>query len=92
MSWSVSAIGKPAAVKKSLAGQFDQAKKQTARLPHESESVALIEQIVNGQLDYVADLPGVVTQVAAQGSAYKQGTQGNSEVALTVKQIYGFVE
>lgn len=96
MSWSVGSVGKPAAVKAALAAQFDRAKQSTAGIPHECESVGLIEQIVNGQLDFLTDLPGVAVTVAASGSAYKSLSAtpptGNSSVSLSVTPIYGFAD
>lgn len=99
MSWSVMAVGKPAAVKAKLAEAFASAKTSTANIPHECESVSLVEQIVNGQLDFLAGLtkgqPAV--QVTANGSAYSTTdaaglVQGGSQVTLDVKPLFGFVE
>lgn len=95
MSWSVGAVGKPVAVKAALATQFASAIKNTAGIPHESESVVLVEKIVNGQLDFLAALesPQAVT-VMASGSAWKpvKGPGGSSQVEMKVTPISGFVE
>lgn len=94
MSWSVAAIGKPEAVKRSLAAQFERAKESTASFPHECEVVGAVEKIVNSQLDFVTGVPGLVIQVMATGNAYQSPDtpQKSSAVTLEVKPIYGFVE
>lgn len=92
MSWSVACMGKPLAVKAALEEQFANAKKNTASVPHEQEAVALIERIVNAQLDFLADLTKVAVKVEARGSAYKSGATGSSSVTLDLQPIYGWVE
>lgn len=97
MSWTIGAIGKPAAVKAALKKQFESARQGTANVPHEQASVDSIEQIVNGQLDYLVDVPGTAVKVAANGSAYKSmhgdaALSGHSSVTLTVEPVYGYVE
>lgn len=95
MSWSVSSIGKPAAVKAALAAQFESAKKSTANVPHEQESVGLVEQIVNGQLDFLTDIPNVAVRVDANGSAYKSTVppvSGSTSIKVEVTPLYGWVE
>jgi hypothetical protein len=94
MSWSVSAFGKPAAVKASLAKQFTSAKESTKSVPHEQESVGSIESVVNGQLDFLAARkePGAV-QVTASGSAWLDATgAGSTQVEMKVQPMHGFVE
>lgn len=91
MSWSVNAVGRPAAVKTALVQQFENAKKSTANVPHELASVGLIEQIVNDQLDFLADVPNVAVNVAANGSAYKSGQNGSSSVRVSVEPLHGWV-
>jgi len=95
MSWSVTSIGKVAAVKAALAPQFEASKKNTANIPHESQTVGLVENIVNLQLDFLADIPGAAVKVTANGSVYKSGSppmSGNSNVSLTVEMLYGLAE
>jgi hypothetical protein len=94
MSWSVSAIGKPAAVKIALAKQFESAKNSTKNMPHENESVGAIETIVNGELDFLAARTNpLAVQVTGSGSAYysSDGT-GSTQLQFEVKPIHGFVE
>lgn len=94
MSWSVSAIGKAAAVKAALSKQFESAKLSTKNMPHENASVVAAETIVNGELDFLAARtnPPAVT-VSAGGSAYlsSDGT-GSTTVKLEVTPMHGFVE
>ena len=94
MSWSVSAVGKPAAVKVALAKQFEHAKSGTRHIPHEHESVGQVEAIVNGQLDFLAARTSpMAVQVSGSGSASQASDGGGStEVRLEVKPLYGFVE
>ncbi len=95
MTWSVSSVGKPAAVKASLASQFASAKKGTEGYPHECESVSLIEKIVNDQLDFLGALsPVPAVRVSAHGSCWKpaSGAGGDSSVKLEVAVVPGFVE
>jgi hypothetical protein len=92
MSWSLGAAGKPAAVKVKLQQQFEQAKKNVAHIAHEVKTVELAEQLVNSELDFLAEStpPGVVT-VSASGSASTY-TPRSSQVMVNVQPIYGFVE
>lgn len=94
MSWSVAATGKAEAVKRSLAVQFDNAKKSTVNIPHEHDSVIAIEKIVNDQLDFLIAMstPKAIV-VNAAGSAWKgTGPDGSTQVKLEVTPIYNFVE
>ena len=94
MSWSVNAFGKPAAVKASLAKQFQSAKLSTKSIPHENEAVIAIEKIVNAELDFLAARtnPGVVT-VGGSGSAYMSSDgSGSSQMTFSVMPNYGFLE
>lgn len=98
MSWSVFAVGKAVAVKDALAKQFANAKNGAAHVPHEAASVALIEQVVNGQLDFLAEATHTtVVEVKAGGSAWgtedSSGKKGRSTATnMEVKVIPGFVE
>lgn len=93
MSWSVHAVGKPAAVKIALVQQFAAAKQSTAGIRHENVSVDYVEQIVNDQLDFLVDIPNMAVTVAASGSAYKSGSGvGSSQISVKVDPIYGWVE
>jgi hypothetical protein len=94
MSWSVLATGKPAAVKAALAKSFASAKESTKHVPHEQESVGKVEDIVNGQLDFLAATtnPGAV-QVSASGSAWRSTDgQGSTQVEMRVTPLAGFIE
>jgi hypothetical protein len=97
MSWSISATGKPAVVKAALVKQFEVTKVSTAGIPHEQKSVELVEQLVNDQLDFLAQVtkPQAVT-VSAGGSVWYSKTgddiTGSSQVQLKVEPIYDFVE
>lgn len=95
MSWSVHSVGKASAVKAALASQFDSAKQSTASVPHECESVASVESIVNGQLDFLvlAKTPHAV-RVTASGSAWWSDTNGErgTSVSLQVEDLGAYVE
>lgn len=93
MSWSVNAVGKASAVKAALVKQFEYAKNGTVSVPHEHESVKLVEQIVIGQLDFLASIdPPVAVLVQANGSAYRNPNSGHSSIQLKVEPLQGFVE
>lgn len=103
MSWSVNAIGKPAAVKAALAASFEQAKKNCASVPHEADAVGIAEQLVNNQLDFLATInnPPTAVKVEASGSAYFSDNaqadttvkrSGASNVKVEVQPVYGFIE
>lgn len=92
MSWGVNAAGKPAAVKAALAKQFESARESTKYVPHEYESVSLVEKIVNGQLDFLMDVQKLGVSVAASGSAYKNSTTGYSNVKVEVTPLFSWVE
>lgn len=95
MSWSVSAIGKPTAVKNALVKQFEQAKSQTSHIPAETESVTLIEQLVNKQLDFLAAASAGAVKVVCSGSCSPGNPPawpGSTQVKAEVETIYGFVE
>jgi hypothetical protein len=93
MSWSVSAVGKPAAVKKQLANSFEQAKKNVAHVPHEAAAVAAVESLVNAELDFQSDNGIEAVRVEAGGSACVKGASypGNSQVSVKVEPIYCFL-
>jgi hypothetical protein len=94
MSWSVTQSGKAGALKVALVTQFDIAKRGCAHMPHEQEMVALIEQLVIKQLDWLD--PSTVVTVTGNGSAYQSnGSPPNNRGAsfsLAFTPIYGFVE
>lgn len=90
MSWSVSAIGKPFAVKAALAVQFAVAKSSTQHIAQECDAVAAIEAAVNSQLDFLADVPEIAVHVRANGSVHKHGTSGSANCSLTFETIHGF--
>lgn len=95
MSWSVNAVGRPAAVKAALATQFENAKKNTASVPHEQASVGLIAQLVSNELDFLTDVPGMAVRVEASGHAYKSGsppTSASTSVKVDLQPLYGWVE
>ena len=100
MSWSVSAIGKPGAVKASLATQFAAAKESTKYIPQEQASVAGIEAAVNAQLDLMASaavLNAVSVSASGSASVRKNGdsqppTTVTATISLDFKTLYGFVE
>jgi len=94
MSWSVNAVGRTEAVKQALAKQFESAKSSTKNVLHEERSVAIIESLVNNELEAIknADYMKIV-RVEASGSASTQnGRVLSSQVSLKIEPIYGFVE
>jgi hypothetical protein len=94
MSWSVSAVGRTEAVKQSLSKQFESAKNATSYVPHEQRSVAIIESLVNNELDAIKDAGNMkIVRVEAGGSAVSQnGRVLSSQVSLKIEPLYGFVE
>lgn len=97
MSWSVSAVGKPAAVKAALQPQFQYAKGSTSHIAHEQASVCSVEEIVNGQLDFMAShAPTTPVTVKASGSASvapkDASWESYTQIALEVIPINGFIE
>lgn len=103
MSWSISAIGKPAALKAALVKEFASRKESCKNVPHKVEAIGIAEQLVNNQLDFMAGLtnPGIA-KVEASGSAYVSDTPqtettaanrtGYSNVRVDVQQMSTFVE
>jgi len=94
MSWSVSCLGKPSAVKSALAKQFEAAKRSTASVPDEQKAVEFAEQIANLAMDFLVDVPGIAARVSGGGSAYKSSgppTSGSFGFKLEIEQLYGFV-
>lgn len=94
MSWSVNAIGKPAAVKTLLQGQFASAKNSTKNIPAELSTVEATEAMVNAQLDF-AVLNGVgAVDVQASGSASMKGAtySGSISSSVSFKSLYNFAE
>lgn len=95
MSWNIAGIGKPAALKAELNRQIELAKKGTVGLPHEHASVALIQEVIEGQLNFLEEnAPGCAVQVAASGSAYPktENYPGGTATELSVKTLGVFVE
>ena len=96
MSWSVYAIGKPAAVKEYLKEQFAQLKPGLAKFPHEHAAAALSEEIIDGQLNYLIERGiTVVVKVAANSHAWHTDGPvplGATQYAATFETVPGFVE
>lgn len=94
MSWSVNALGRIDAVKQSLEKQFESAKSATKYVAHEERSVAIVESLVNNELDALKNSDyAKVIHVQASGSASTQsGRVVSSQVTLKVEPVYGFVE
>ena len=94
MSWSVSAVGRPAKVKEVLATQFANAKQSTQHIPAEQASVEQVEALFNNLLDFSVENELGVVSVSASGSASKKSGTYNGSVSTTVSfaPIYGFVE
>lgn len=94
MSWSVGAIGRTEAVKQALTKQFESAKSATSYILHEQRSVAIIESLVNNELDAIKNADNMkIVRVEASGSASAQnGRVLSSQVTLKIEPIYGFVE
>ena len=105
MSWSVSAVGKPAAVKARLNEEFKRILEYLAtnhELKHEHASAALAQESIEAQLNFVIENElHAAVRVAAHGSAYlttetREGkrvvTNGNTDTHLSVELIHGFLE
>lgn len=95
MSWSLSGAGKPAALKAKLESQFAQAKKNVAHVEHEVKAVELAEQIVNGELDFLADQATPTAVTVTAGGSVSNGSETyprSSQINVSVQPIYGFVE
>jgi hypothetical protein len=97
MSWSVSAIGKPAAVKAAINQQFEQCLPQLAKneaLKHEHASAALAQESIEAQLNFLIDnqIPCAV-RVEANGSAwFTPPSHGYTNHNMKVELVAGFVE
>ena len=88
MSWSVAAIGKPAAVRAAIADQFAKGGKcaepeETVRL----EAAAMMDAALAGQTD-----PAKAVKVSASGSMSQSGTTISNSLSVSVEPLYGFVE
>ena len=95
MSWSVSALGKPAKVKEVLAKGFESAKAATAGIPEEHAGVVAIEQAVNAQLDFAVSNNVGAIKVDASGSFCRSSGSswpGSCQTKLDVQSLYNFVE
>ena len=92
MSWSISALGKPAGVKSALAVQFAAAKRGCAHIQAEVDTVTAIEALVNAQLDFL--WAGSAVRVEGSGSAYDPPEHANRScyVTFSVQPVYNFVE
>jgi hypothetical protein len=96
MSWSVCAVGKPAAVKAAIKEQFASCLPQLAKneaLKHEHASAALAEESIEAQLNFLieSETP-IAVRVEAGGSAYVSGAYRGTNHNLKVELIGGFVE
>lgn len=100
MSWSVKAVGRIAAVRESLEKQFEQARAGAQHVPHEAASVGMIEGVVNGQLDFLAESTRpLAVRVEASGSAWssavtEQGIEHrnrSTQTKVLVELIDGFL-
>ena len=94
MSWSVVVVGKPAAVKAAATEQFNTLQ-QTLTVEHELRTVALAQQIVENELDFLATIePTVAVRVDCHGSAWKpaSGPGGSSSVSILVDPNHNFVD
>lgn len=93
MSWSVSALGRPAAVKSSLAKQFESAKLSTASIPEENLGVVSIEALVNAQLDFALTNKVGAIKVEASGSFCRGSSySGSCQTKLDIQSLYNFVD
>jgi hypothetical protein len=95
MSWSLSGVGKPAALKAKLQPQFEQAKKNVAHVEHEVKAVELAEQLVNGELDFLAEQAAPTPVTVSAGGSASNGNHAyprTSQVTVSVQPIYGFAE
>lgn len=89
MSWIVAAIGKPAAVAKSLEEQFN----RIVCAEPEQSIKSLVQTAVAKALAAYPD--NVVVDVRASGSqspVYQQEGKFTNYLSVEIKQIYGFVE
>jgi len=85
MSWSVSAIGKAASVKAKAAEQFAAIK---CNEPEETIKNKLAEAVDLA----LTDVDGVI-EIKASGSQYTNGGKViYNNFAITLNQIYGFIE
>jgi len=88
MSWSVSGIGKAAAVRKAIAQQFANGGKCVE--PEETirqTAASLIDKALEGQSDAIA------VRVIANGSqSMSSGVVNNNSCSISVEPLYGFVE
>jgi hypothetical protein len=97
MSWSVQAFGKPEAVKKALKGQFESAKSSTQSIPHEHATVALTEETVEANLNFLIEKsPNTPVRVHASGSASvapaDSSWPSSTQAKFDIESISGFLE
>lgn len=93
MSWSVFAVGRPAAVKKELQRQFANCKPGLINMPHEHASAALTEEMFDAQLNFLIDNSiSVAVEVSASGHAWVAGASGETSQQVSFKTIPGFVD
>ena len=70
MSWSVTSIGPPAAVKAALIGQWAAARANplVVNSPSQLATIGALQQAVTGQLDFLIAQGQAAVQVSASGS------------------------
>ena len=91
MSWSVSAVGKPPAVRASIAERFTRNKCSEPEESIRQAAAAIIDKAIEAQGDKVA------LQVDASGSqsadySTQPPTVGSNTLHIKLQPIYGFVE
>jgi len=95
MSWSVYAVGRPAAVKAKIKEEFARIKPNLVNMPHEHASAALTEEILDTQLNFfIENGITIAVKIEASGHAWKTEGQpfGDSNQRLIFETIPGFVE
>jgi hypothetical protein len=94
MSWIVTSVGRPSAVKAALVSQFEQSKRNVAHYEPELKSVELAEQLVNAELDHSVAVGAKAVTVSASGSASKgsETYPGTNQLSVSVQPIYNFQE
>ena len=105
MSWSIGAIGEPAAAKVALTNQItaairgigntlesDTSPGALAAGQHEIAALTMVEQVIVSELDFLKTIAGLTVEVQASGGSYKTSSppiQGSSRLRLLITPIQG---
>lgn len=89
MPWNILQVGKPAEAKAALVDQFNVAQQDSAGNAQELAGLALVQQAINSELDFLSQFDDVSAQVSTSGASKTytdpHGKQrGESQLSLEV--------